>query len=66
MAVATLIIGVGRLGDITDRRRLLLPGIFGSRRVSVLRGVATMLLAIYAYPTGEVACSVFVSLTLEP
>ena len=43
LAITTLIVGVGRLGDITGRRRLLLAGIFLFTAASVLCGVAPTL-----------------------
>ena len=43
LAVTTLIVTVGRLGDITGRRRLLLAGILVFTVASVLAGFASML-----------------------
>ena len=43
LAIMTLIVSVGRLGDITGRRRLLLGGIFLFTVASVLCGVAPTL-----------------------
>src|SRR5664279_4825847 len=43
LAITALIVSVGRLGDITGRRRLLLAGIFLFTVTSVLCGVAPTL-----------------------
>ena len=43
LAVTTLIVSVGRLSDITGRRRLLLAGIFLFAAASVLCGAASTL-----------------------
>ena len=43
LAVTTLIVSVGRLGDLTGRRRLLLAGIFLFTVTSVLCGIAPTL-----------------------
>ncbi|HRH95450.1 MAG TPA: MFS transporter, partial [Prosthecobacter sp.] len=43
LAVTTLIVSVGRLGDILGRRRLLLSGIFLLTAASVLCGFASTL-----------------------
>jgi MFS family permease len=40
LATTSLVVGVGRLGDITGRRRLLMAGIFVFTAASVLGGVA--------------------------
>jgi EmrB/QacA subfamily drug resistance transporter len=43
LAVTTLIVGVGRLGDMIGRRRLMLTGIFIFTAASVLCGIALSL-----------------------
>ena len=48
LAVTTLIVSVGRLGDITGRRRLLLAGITLFTAASVLCGVAPVLWLLIA------------------
>ena len=48
LAITTLIVSVGRLGDITGRRRLLLIGIFLFTAASVLCGVAPTLWLLIA------------------
>lgn len=48
LAVTTLIVSVGRLGDITGRRRLLLVGICLFTAASVLCGFATTLWMVIA------------------
>ena len=48
LAITTLIVSVGRLGDITGRRRLLLGGIFLFTVASVLCGVAPTLSMLIA------------------
>ncbi len=48
LAITTLIVSVGRLGDITGRRRLLLAGIFLFTLASVLCGVAPTLWLLIA------------------
>src|SRR5215467_10452665 len=53
LAITTLIVGVGRLGDIAGRRRLLLAGIFLFMAASVLCGVAPTLWALVAARAGQ-------------
>lgn len=48
LAITTLIVSVGRLGDIVGRRRLLLAGIFLFTLASVLSGVAPTLWLLIA------------------
>ena len=48
LAVTTLIVSVGRLGDITGRRRLLLAGIFLFTTASILCGFAPNLWLLIA------------------
>jgi EmrB/QacA subfamily drug resistance transporter len=48
LAVTTLIVGVGRLGDLTGRRRLLLAGIFVFTLASLLCGLAPNLRLLIA------------------
>ena len=43
LAITTLIVSVGRLGDLTGRRRLLLAGIFLFTAASVLGSIAQTL-----------------------
>src|SRR5688572_4732161 len=48
LAITTLIVSAGRLGDITGRRRLLLAGIFLFTMASVLCGFAPTLWLLIA------------------
>jgi len=65
LAVTTLIVGVGRLGDITGRRRLLLAGIFLFTVASVLCGFApTLWLLIAARAAQGLGAAVMMALTL--
>jgi EmrB/QacA subfamily drug resistance transporter len=65
LAITTLIVSVGRLGDITGRRRLLLSGIVLFTLASVLCGVAPMLwLLIAARAVQGLGAAVMMALTM--
>jgi EmrB/QacA subfamily drug resistance transporter len=65
LAVTTLIVSVGRLGDITGRRRLLLAGIFLFTAASVLCGVApTLWLLIAARAAQGMGAAIMMALTI--
>jgi EmrB/QacA subfamily drug resistance transporter len=65
LAVTTLIVGVGRFGDIIGRRRLLLAGIFLFTVASLLCGVApTLWLLIAARAAQGLGAAVMLALTL--
>ena len=65
LAVTTLIVSVGRLGDITGRRRLLLAGIVLFTVASVLCGVApTLRLLIAARAAQGLGAAVMMALTM--
>jgi EmrB/QacA subfamily drug resistance transporter len=65
LAITTLIVSVGRLGDITGRRRLLLAGIFLFTVASVLCGVApTLGLLIAARAAQGLGAAVMMALTM--
>jgi MFS family permease len=65
LAITTLIVSVGRLGDITGRRRLLLTGIFLFTVASVLCGFApTLWLLIAARAAQGVGAAVMMALTM--
>ncbi|TIQ19999.1 MAG: MFS transporter [Mesorhizobium sp.] len=65
LAITTLIVSVGRLGDITDRRRLLLAGLFLFTVASVLCGVApTLWLLIAARAAQGLAAAIMMTLTM--
>ncbi len=65
LAITTLSVSVGRLGDITGRRRLLLGGIFLFTLASVLCGVApTLGLLIAARAAQGLGAAIMMALTL--
>ena len=65
LSITTLIVGVGRLGDITGRRQLLLAGIFLFTVASVLCGFApTLGLLIAARAAQGLGAAVMMALTL--
>ncbi|MET0859315.1 MAG: MFS transporter [Telluria sp.] len=65
LAITTLIVSVGRLGDLTGRRRLLLAGICLFTVASVLCGVApTLWLLIAARAAQGVGAAVMMALTM--
>ena len=65
LAITTLIVSVGRLGDITGRRRLLLAGIFLFTVASALCGVApTLWLLIAARAAQGLGAAIMMALTM--
>ncbi len=65
LAITTLIVSVGRLGDITGRRRLLLAGIFLFTAASVLCGIApTLWLLIAARALQGLGAAIMMALTM--
>ncbi|MCX5208706.1 MFS transporter [Kitasatospora sp. NBC_00240] len=65
LAITTLIVSVGRLGDLTGRRRLLLAGIALFTAASVLCGLAPALwLLIAARAAQGVGAAVMMALTM--
>src|SRR5436190_5810409 len=65
LAITTLIVSVGRLGDIAGRRRLLLAGIVLFTLASVLCGVApTLWLLIAARAAQGLGAAIMMALTL--
>ncbi|TIM72291.1 MAG: MFS transporter [Mesorhizobium sp.] len=65
LAITTLIVSVGRRGDITGRRRLLLAGLFLFTVASVLCGVApTLWLLIAARAAQGLAAAIMMTLTM--
>jgi EmrB/QacA subfamily drug resistance transporter len=65
LAITTLIVSAGRLGDITGRRRLLLAGIFLFTAASVLCGVVPKLwLLIAARAVQGLGAAIMMSLTI--
>ena len=65
LAITTLIVSVGRLGDLTGRRRLLLAGIFLFTVASILCGVApTLWLLIAARAAQGVGAAIMMALSM--
>ncbi|MBD0315341.1 MAG: MFS transporter [Nitrospiraceae bacterium] len=65
LAITTLIVSVGRLGDITGRRRLLLAGILLFTAASVLCGIApTLGILIAARAAQGLGAAVMMALTM--
>lgn len=65
LAITTLIVSVGRLGDLTGRRRLLLAGIFLFTAASVLCGLApTLWLLIAARAAQGLGAAIMMALTM--
>jgi EmrB/QacA subfamily drug resistance transporter len=65
LAITTVIVGVGRLGDIIGRRRLLLTGILLFTAASVLCGVAPALwLLVAARALQGLGAAIMLALTL--
>jgi EmrB/QacA subfamily drug resistance transporter len=65
LAITTLIVSVGRLGDITGRRRLLLAGIFLFTLASGLCGVApTLWLLVAARAAQGLGAAIMMALTM--
>ena len=65
LAITTLVVSVGRLGDITGRRRLLLAGIVLFTAASILCGVApTLWLLIAARAAQGLGAAIMMALTM--
>lgn len=65
LAITTLIVSAGRLGDIIGRRRLLLTGIFVFTLASVLCGIApTLWLLIAARAVQGLGAAIMMALTM--
>jgi EmrB/QacA subfamily drug resistance transporter len=65
LAITTVIVSVGRLGDLTGRRRLLLSGIFLFTAASVLCGIApTLWLLIAARAMQGVGAAIMMALAM--
>lgn len=65
LAITTLVVGAGRLGDITGRRRLLLAGVFLFTAASVLCSVApTLGLLIAARAVQGLGAAIMMALTM--
>ena len=65
LAITTLIVSVGRLGDVTGRRRLLLAGIFLFTVASVLCGLAPSLWPLIAARVAQgLGAAIMMALTM--
>jgi EmrB/QacA subfamily drug resistance transporter len=65
LAITTLIVSVGRLGDIFGRRRLLLSGIFLFTTASVLCSMASTLALLIAARAGQgLGAAIMMALTM--
>ncbi|UUZ67864.1 MFS transporter [Polaromonas sp. P2-4] len=65
LAITTLIVSAGRLGDIIGRRRLLLAGIFLFTVASILCGIApTLWLLIAARAAQGIGAAIMMALTM--
>src|SRR5690348_15112419 len=65
LAITTLIVSVGRLGDITGRRRLLLAGIILFTIASVLCGIAPALWVLIAARAAQgLGAAIMMALTM--
>jgi EmrB/QacA subfamily drug resistance transporter len=65
LAITILVVGVGRLGDIAGRRRLLLAGLFLFTAASALCGVApTLWLLIAARAAQGLGAAIMMALTM--
>ena len=65
LAITTLIVGVGRLGDVTGRRRLLLAGLVLFTVASALCGVApTLWILVVARAAQGLGAAIMMALTM--
>ena len=65
LAITVMIVGVGRLGDLLGRRRVLLGGIFLFTAASVLCGIApTLWILIFARVIQGIAAAILMALTV--
>lgn len=65
LAITTLIVSIGRLGDLTGRRRLLIAGILLFTLASVLAGLTPTLGLLIAARTGQgLGAAIMMALTL--